>query len=90
MRIGFHENFAGVIKKCKQEKRGVCKKKQMIKIIEKKLSLAQCKKDEKILTIEFRVKKFQEEYFKHYDNLRKVSKLYEMGIINIEGEFINK
>ena len=44
----------------------------------------------RILTLEFRVKEFQEENLKHENNLTKLSKLYEMGIINEEGESINK
>ena len=42
----------------------------------------------RILTLEIRVKEFQEENLKHEDNLTKLSKLYEMGIIDEDGDLL--
>ena len=45
-------------------------------------------KDEKILAMEMRINEYKESALKNEENLQKLSKLYELGIIDEEGELI--
>ena len=89
MRIRSHGKFAWVIKNTNKRKEEYVKKAED-KINIEEIELDSMQKDEKILALEIRVKEFQEENLKHEENLRKISKLYEMGIIDEDREFINK
>ena len=43
-------------------------------------------KDEKILALEERIKDFKEQNLKNEETISKMAKLYELGIIDEEGE----
>ena len=50
--------------------------------------LESMEKDEKVLALEMRIKDFQERIKENEENLEKLSKLYELGIIDEDGELV--
>ena len=50
--------------------------------------LESMEKDEKVLALEMRIKDFQERIKENEENLEKLSKLYELGIIDEDGELM--
>ena len=46
-------------------------------------------KDEKILALEERINDFKEERLKHQETIGKMSKLYDLGVIDEDGELRN-
>ena len=47
-------------------------------------------KDEKILAFEIRLAEYRDEALKNDENLQKLSKIYELGVIYENGEFTAK
>ena len=54
------------------------------------MELESMEKNEKILALEDRLADYREEALKNDENVQKLSKLYELGIINERGEPIAK
>ena len=84
---GSHGKFPGVIKNTNKRRSIVF---NQIEINHKKeaLTLELMEKDDKILTLEIRIKEFQEISKENEKNLSKLSKLYELGVIDENGEII--
>ena len=54
------------------------------------MELESIEKNEKILALETKLSDYSEETFKNDENVQRLSKLYELGIINERGEPIAK
>ena len=54
------------------------------------MELESMAKDEKILALEIKLAQYKDETLKNDENLQKLSKLYELGVIDENGELITK
>ena len=82
---GFHGKFPGIVKNV--SKRRIVKEKRIVdQNALDKIELDSMMKDEKILAMEIRINEYKESALKNDENLQKLSKLYELGIIDEEGE----
>ena len=55
-----------------------------------KMELDSMMKNKNILAMEMKINEYKESALKNDENLQKLSKLYELGIIDKEGEQITK
>ena len=83
--LRFHGKFPLIVKNV--SKRRMVKEKRIVdQNAFDKMELDSMMKDEKILAMKMRINEYKESALKNDENLQKLSKLYELGIIDEEGE----
>ena len=87
--IEFHSNFPGLIKNTLRRRDSKLKKNFEGTQLEE-MEMESMQKDVKILALEERIKEYKNDLIIQQENGIKLSKLYELGVINDKGELIQE